>query len=155
MRSNADQFEAMGFPWVSERDRREMPVRGPSLKVKRAAPRFAGVKPEFRDEAVVRRALTAQEVRNAKHRAALAEVRSLARASRFFTHIDAPSATPLVEPGRAVPPPIVTEAEKAERAAAFAARAAAQTAVAHRAAAAREAVKFNNFGAAMSAALDD
>jgi hypothetical protein len=47
--SNAAQFERLGNPWISERDRREMPTYA-GRKVKRVAPRLAEALGKFPTE---------------------------------------------------------------------------------------------------------
>lgn len=162
MDSNADQFARMGNPWVSERDRLAMPVKGPSRRIKRHMPKLATAKPEFREEGYVRRALTAEEERRQKHLANLAVVRRLAKRSHFIERIEPASATPQVHP--TAPPPLAEEveaarAEKVKRAQFTRDLAAARTALDHRIAAARKLAAvvegIDKFGAAMALAMGE
>lgn len=98
MDSNAAQFERLGHPWVTERDRREMPVHGPSKKIKRAGPKMATEKAPFAEPGTGRRPLTEAEIRANKHRETLQQIRRLARDTTFFNHIAPAADRPVVDP---------------------------------------------------------
>jgi hypothetical protein len=150
MKSNADQFALMGNPWITERDRAEMPTYS-GRKIKRHTPRYAEAKPEFRDEVRVRRELTAAEAARAKALANLARVRSALR------QLDPAPLVTVVPPKasvmlKAAPKldPLSSEAIAAERD-----RLARATAAARAEADAVNARRFDKFAAVMAEALGD
>lgn len=85
MDTNANQFARLGFPWFDATPEPQVPLSKASRKIRKAGPRMATVKPEFREEGYVRRALSAEEQRAAKHRDMLAEVRRAQRDQRVLS----------------------------------------------------------------------
>lgn len=95
MDTNAQQFARIGFPWSDPDGQPEVPVSKASRRIRKAVPLKAKVKPEFREEGYIRRALTAEEERGAKHRQMLAQIRRLRREQTVaWRH----SGEPLVQP---------------------------------------------------------